>query len=136
MKTVNAVYVSLPKTLQTVLQVPGLFNKMQEYVNKLSSDKQFLSNFVQGDLWLKKYKNISQNQIVFRLFIYLDEFEVGNPLGIHAGEQKLGGVYASLACLPPHLANKLENVFLSTICHSKYVNQFGNEKIFAKTLMT
>ena len=68
------------------------------------------------------------------MYIYFDEFETGNPLGSHTGEQKLGGLYASLACLPPHLKEKLENIYLLTICYSKHLKMFGNSKIFSKAI--
>lgn len=64
----------------------------------------------------------------------MDEFEPGNALGSHAGEQKLVGIYVSLACFPPHLRAKLENIFLSCLCYAKHLKMFGNEKIFCKTI--
>ena len=53
-------------------------------------------------------------------------------MGSHGGEEKLGGVYVSLVCLPPHLVAKVKNIFVSKIFHSKYLKKFGNEKIFKK----
>lgn len=64
------------------------------------------------------------NKIVLPLFVYYDEFETRNPLGSYAGEKKLGGVYVSIACLPPHLTAKLNNVYVSTIFHSKHLKKF------------
>ena len=71
-----------------------------------------LTHFLQGSLWLLKYVPKNVGKLVIPLYLYFDEFEVGNALGSHAGEQKLGGVYVSIACLPPHLASKLSNIFV------------------------
>lgn len=111
-----------------------MFEEINEYLNKLSAEKNILSNFVQGDLWLKEYRVKNEGKIVFLINIYFDEFQTGNPLGSHALEQKFGGLYISLPCLPPHLVSKLENIFLVTVFYSKHLQQFGNEKIFSKSI--
>lgn len=59
------------------------------------------------------------NEIVLPLYIFFDDLEVGNPLGSHAGTNKFGIVYASIACLPPHIASKLNNIIFSTIFHAE-----------------
>ena len=132
MKSRYAAYISFVDTLQMVLAIPGVLNEMQIYVNNLYKEETHLSNFVQGDLWKKKYKDAKK--IVFPIFLYFDEFETGNPLGSHAGEEKFGGVYISLPSLPPHLVAKLGNIFISTIFHWKYLKIFGNQKLFRKTI--
>lgn len=132
MKPVYAAYVSLRDTLRMVLSKPGVFKEIQDYVNILAKETSIVSNIMQGDLWSKKYSN--GDKTVFPIFLYFDDFETRNPLGSHAGEEKLGGVYVSLACLPPHLTAKMENIFLSTIFRSKYLKQFGNEIVFSKTI--
>lgn len=131
-KTIYAAHVPLKLTLEAFFKVPGMFNQMQGYADSLSRDKTMISNFIQGDLWSKKYK--TSEKLIFPLFVYFDEFETGNALGSHSGEEKLGGVYVSLACLPPHLVAKVKNIFVSTICHAKYLKKFGNERIFRKVI--
>lgn len=74
------------------------------------------------------------DKIVLPVYLYFDEFETRNPLGSHAGEEKLGGVYVSLACLPPYMAAKLKNIFVSTIFYAKHFKLFENEKFFIKSI--
>ena len=93
---------------------------MWDYANSLSKDKAILSNFIQGDLWAKRYS--SSEKLIFPLFVYFDEFETGNAMGSHGGEETLE-VYVSLVCLPPHLVAKMKNIFVSTIFHSKYLKK-------------
>ena len=81
-------------------------------------------------MWKEKYAD--KNKKVFPVGVYFDEFEPGNCLGSYSGERKLGRIYVFLVCLPPHLASKMKNIFISTICHVKYLKSFGNEKIFSK----
>ena len=133
-KKVCGVHVPLKKTLEAFFKISGIFKEMKQYAEKLSADKDFLSNFIQGDLWLKKYLLRNKGKIVFPFTIFFDDFEVGNTLGSHAGEKKFGGLYGSLPCLPPHLVAKFQNIFLLTLCHSKDMKKFGNEKIFEKSI--
>lgn len=56
--------------------------------------------------------------------------QVNNPLEGHAGAQKLGAVYVSLACLPPELFSLIDNIFLTSLFKADDLNTFGNEIIF------
>ena len=86
---------------------------------------------MQGKLWQRKYGYL-EDKIVLPIFIYYDDFEPGNAMGSHAGEQKLGGIYMSLPFLPPHLVAKLSNIFVLSICYSKHRKIFGYRVIFKK----
>ena len=86
---------------------------------------------MQGQLWQRKYANLTE-QIVYPIFIYYDDFDPGNAMGRHAGEQELGGLYFSLPFLPPHLVAKLRNIFVISICYSKDRKIFGYRVIFKK----
>lgn len=132
MKSKFAAYIPLKSSLETALSVPDVLDSILQYINDLRKDTRKLSNVVQGDLWLRKYSN--STKIIIPVYLYFDEFETRNPLGSHAGEEKLGGVYVSIACFPPHLSAKLKNVFVSTIFHSKHLKTFGNERIFKKSI--
>lgn len=68
------------------------------------------------------------------LIIFADEFETGNALGSHSGQQKLMGVYISLPFLPPHLVSDLKNIFLVTLFNYRYRNLFGNKAVFKKII--
>ncbi|KAL7295122.1 hypothetical protein TKK_0011589 [Trichogramma kaykai] len=129
-KIIHAAHVPLKETLEKYFSKPDILNEILEYMDELSHDDSRLSNIIQGKMWLEKYKD--PEKIILPLYLYFDEFECRGPLASHAGEEKLGGVYTSLACLPPHMAGKNENVFLSTVVHAKYHDAFGNSAIFAK----
>lgn len=73
---------------------------------------------------------MNQNKIILPLFLYFDDFEVNNPLGSHAGCQKLGAVYVSLSCLPPELSSLLNNIFLASLFKSDDKKYYGNHTTF------
>lgn len=71
-------------------------------------------NFIQSILWKTKILK-NPNKFLLPLLLYYDDFEVNDPLGSHAGNQKLGAVYISIPCLPSEIVSSLENIFLALI---------------------
>ena len=97
------VYVPMKYSIKNLLEKPTVYDKIQSYIQKLSEEKQEVSNVLQGVLWKKKY---SHKEDTFPLFLFIDEWEPGNALGSHSGKQKLTGVYLSLPFLPPNKVKK------------------------------
>lgn len=95
----------------------------------MKSSNKFVYNFMQSQQWREKCKNLL-NKIIFPLFLYFDDFEVNNPLGSHAGNQKLGAIYVSIACLPSELSSSLDNIFLTSLFKTDDKKYFGNNVIF------
>ncbi|CAH0560966.1 unnamed protein product [Brassicogethes aeneus] len=117
------------KVLKGFLEVPGIFDQIEEYIFKMNNRDGVISSILQGNLW----KNISDrfgDRFVIPLYIYFDEFETGNPLGSRAGIHKLGGVYFSIAAIPPEFSSRLENIFLAQIFETRYMKMFTNQEIF------
>ena len=66
--------------------------------------------------------------------LYYDDFNPGNTLGSHSGEQQLGGIYLVLPFLPPHLVAKLDNILLAGLFYTKHRKNYGNSVIFSKVI--
>lgn len=127
-------FVPLRHVLKTILQDCNLLEVIIKFMNHLESNSnKCVSNFVQCKLWKSKLEKNSQ-KILLPLFLYFDDFEINNALGSHAGNNKLGAVYASLPCLPPEYSSSLENIFL--VCLFKSVDrlEFGNRAIFSELI--
>ncbi|KAJ8675949.1 hypothetical protein QAD02_011735 [Eretmocerus hayati] len=128
----TAIHIPLKRTLGIFLQLPGIFETISKYVNALALETEVISNIIQGRVWRSKHQNI--DKVVWPLLVFVDGWEAGNALGSHAGEQKFDAVYVSLPCLPPHLASKLQNIFVSTIFKSKHRVTYGNRAVFQKVI--
>lgn len=118
----------IKKQLKLFLELPGVLKTINEFQNSLTKDKSGrLNNIVQAHLW----KNITySNEIVLPLIMYFDDFEIGNPLGSHAGCYKMGAIYYTIGTIPPQFASRLENIFTAMLFHSTDRTSFGNEKMF------
>lgn len=88
---------------------------------------------MQGRVWRSKYSNLV-NETVLSIFLYYDDFEPGNALGSHAGEQEIGGTYVSCPFLPPHLVAKINNIIVASLFYKKHRQPFGSKAVFYKVI--
>ncbi|KAF2897146.1 hypothetical protein ILUMI_09035 [Ignelater luminosus] len=105
-----------------------------DYVNKLHSRKDVISNVLQSEHWKNKVSPRPKSDTIIPLYLYFDEFETGNPLGAHASIHKVGAIYVSIPCLPPIQQGSLINIFLLMLFHSSDLQQFGSSIVFAKLI--
>ena len=94
-------------------------------MSALEKETEWISNFVQGDIWKRKRSRFSAGAIVFHIHVYYDELEANNSLGPHP--EPLGCSYVSLPCLPPEWSSRLENIFLATIFDADNRSLYGNK---------
>ncbi|KAF0743250.1 Uncharacterized protein FWK35_00014952 [Aphis craccivora] len=67
---------------------------LYEQLINISNDQTQIKHFIQGEL---KEKTILpyQNKIVIPYFIYIDDFEINNPLGPHVSVHSISAIYYS-----------------------------------------
>lgn len=92
--TVTAKFIPMREVLKEFISMPGVLEKIDEYLKYLEAEKEkgIYSNFVQCELWQEKLKTFG-DKFVLPLFVYYDDFEINNPLGSHAGVNRIGAVY-------------------------------------------
>ena len=103
MKSIDCQVISLKSLFKMVLSVPHILEIAKQY---MSSKSDTLGDAKDGYL----LEDLPEN--VFPFILFFDEIETGNPLGSHKGVHKMGMIYVSLRCFPPHLYSKLCNIFL------------------------
>lgn len=132
--SVRTQFIPMRTTLQKLFSLPGVLSSVKVYMRELEEETEILENFIQGQLWRNKVEKYFSNKFVIPLFLYFDDFEVNNPLGSHAGIQKLGALYYSIACFPPQVNSLLQNIFMASLFHSSDRVVFQNHKIFHKVI--
>jgi len=83
-----------------------------------------ITNFVQGKLWKEKVIQY-EGKIVFPYFLYIDDFEINNPLGSHANFQSIAAIYYNFPLMKNNA--KLSNIFLAALIKSVDFKEFGND---------
>jgi len=102
----------------------NLHSTLTEYERLMStSDDTVLAHFVQGALWKDKIAPYHTN-IVIPYFLYVDDFEVNNPLSSHASCHSICAIYYSF---PLSDQSKLCNIFIAALLKSVDMKQFGND---------
>ncbi|XP_018370861.1 PREDICTED: uncharacterized protein LOC108766201 [Trachymyrmex cornetzi] len=127
-------FIPMRSVLRAFLELPGVFNKILSYTNKLErSDGSIIENLIQAKLWKEKIKPRFLDKLVLPIGCYYDEFELGDSCSPHNNVNKISGLYYFLPCLPPEGRPALENIFTAQIVYAqdKY---FGNSELFRRTL--
>lgn len=134
-KTVTAAFIPLRHVLKSFFQLPNVFQFTNNFIKNIPHPSQ-CNNLVFSSYWKEIVTNIEikTNHVILPLTIFFDEYEVGNPLGSHAGIHKLGAIYAVLPCLPPMYQGSLSNIFLTLLFHSADLKEFGDKCVFSKLL--
>jgi hypothetical protein len=116
----TATIVPLKDVLQSFFEMPDVLSTIEKYmIELLSQNNNIISNFVQCKLWQARVKNNNNdNALYLPMFSYYDEYDPNNPLASKKGLYKIGAFYTYLPCLPPYLASKLENIFLTMLVFS------------------
>ncbi|XP_032688505.1 uncharacterized protein LOC116852345 [Odontomachus brunneus] len=126
---VTGQYISVKSVIQKLFALPGFLQQILNYMRNLSMESNGISNIIQAQLF-KKLQEKYPNRIIIPLIFYYDEFEVNDPLGSRTGTHKIGAVYYSLPCIPPHAQSHLLNIQIALLFNSSDRKEFGNRKIF------
>lgn len=120
--------VSLKQNLELFLTLQGVYDSIISYHEELANEQDVIRNIIQGEIWKNLHEKDSD--VYLPLILFFDDLETGNPLGSHAGKNKIGAVYISIGSLPPEHSSKLENIFLVMLFKSHDRVTFGNKVIF------
>lgn len=129
--SVKGTYVFIPmrKVLTLLFQQEGVLEGVMKYLQKLDNDN-VISNFVQSQCWINTRTSDEETGITLPLEIFNDDLEVGNPLGSHAGKNKVNATYFSIPCFVREVKSSLNYVFLAYLTHSFNLKYFNLKTVF------
>lgn len=125
-KDIKGVISPLKFQFQKFFELPLVLEKTLSNMENLKKQNT-ISNFIHGNIW-KKITRCYENKIVIPYFLYIDGFEVNNPLSSHRGNQALTAIYYSFPTIPVQYLSKLENIFLALLFKSRDQKTYGNDK--------
>lgn len=77
---------------------------------------------------------LQAGDIILKLMLYQDAFEVVNPLGSARKKHKLVGVYFTLADFEPFHRSSIDNMQLVLLCKETDFKYFGQDTVFSRML--
>lgn len=89
---------------------------------------------IRDGIYFKENSFFTGEDLKISVSLYVDDFEVCNPLGTSRKTHKLCGVYWILNNLPPGSHSALSSIYLALLCKSTDVKVYGYEKILEPLL--
>lgn len=79
-----------------------------------------------------KFFSVEENRV--SLILYVDDFEVCNPLGTSRKKHKVTAVYWVLGNIPVQLRSTLTSIYLAILCKAEDTKQFGFQRVLEPLL--
>lgn len=121
------VYVPILKLLQRLLNRGDVIDIVLEETGKKSQPGHIETIF--DGTHFKENLLLSRVEPSISLGLYIDDFEICNPLGTSKKKHKLCAIYWVLANLPVVYRSSLPNIYLALLCKSVDVRKFGYDRI-------
>ena len=113
-------YIPLLQSLQQLLS----HEDVSEHLKIQNTQDQILASF-------QEYRTAG---LRIALNLYVDDFEICNPLGTSRKKHKLCAVYWVLGNLPPGSTSRLTSIYLALLCKSDDLKVYGYDKVFEPLL--
>jgi len=127
-------YVPLLKVLQQLLNQKDVLSKVFEKRRQQSVSDQLHYRFFEDGQHFKNNAFLSGDELRISLCLYIDDFEICNPLGTSRKTHKLCAVYWILGNLPPGSHSSLASIYLAILCKTNDVKTYGYNRIFEPLL--
>lgn len=123
-------YVPILTTLQLLFTKTDVLEKVQE---TMPPSPGHYSSYRDGSYYHENAFFSDEGQKL-SIILYIDDFEIANPLGTSKKIHKVCAVYWTLANLPVKCRSVLHSIQLALLCNSNDVRQYGYAKVFAPLL--
>lgn len=124
-------YVPILQSLSQILSVKDIQEKT--FSSSCTTHNCFYKTFHDGT-HLKENELFSTEEITLPLLLYINDFEVCNPLGTSRKKHKITGVYWVLANVPPQFRATLKSIYLALLCKAVDVKKYGYEAVLEPLL--
>lgn len=111
--------------LQTILSNRDILDKaMSSESNVTQGYKSYKDGFR-----FKDHHLLTEEEFRITLCLYIDDFEVANPLGTSKRKHKLCAIYWVLGNLHPKYRSSLHSIQLALLCKVSYIKEYGYSEI-------
>lgn len=116
------VYVPILRVLQALLNRGDVIDRVLEE-NRKSPSGQYKSFFDAS--YCKENPLVNGEDLSISLGLYIDDFEICNPLGTSRKKHKLCAIYWIIGNLPVRDRSSLSTIYLAALCKSQDIKTFG-----------
>ena len=121
----SAVYVPLHAMLQKMLNKADILDKALPVLKHVPHE---YSTYRDG-IYCKENDFLNGEEFKIAVGLYIDDFEVSNPLGTSKKKHKMCAVYWVIANVPSKYRSTLHSIQLAILCKTTHVKEYGYSKI-------
>ena len=122
----TVVYVPILKLLCELLKRDEVLHVLR--VNKPVQQSGHYRSCLDGD-YFKRNPILSGQDVSLCITLYIDDFEICNPLGTSRKKHKVCGVYWTLANLPKIYKSSLSSIYLALLCKTEHIKIYGYSRV-------
>ncbi|XP_071943870.1 uncharacterized protein [Antedon mediterranea] len=122
-------YVPILKTLKMLYDDKSV----QQHIVPIGGDRRGFVDVQDGKVF-KDNIFFTENPTALQIIIFQDAFEVVNPLASARTKHKVLGMYLTLGNIDPRCRSQIDPMQLVLLCKEKYINKFGDDKVFARLI--
>lgn len=122
-------YVPILKLLQQLLNQKQIIRKVVDGHNEQHNRNGEIYRSFKDGQHFQHNEFLSDNELRLSVCLYIDDFELCNPLGTSRKKHKICAVYWILGNLPPGCHSSLSSIYLALLCKSDDVKTFGYQKL-------
>lgn len=123
-KTHSFVYVPILELLSKLFERTEILQSLQKSTGRREGH---YSSFQDGE-YFKENKLLTE-ELGIALGLYIDDFEVCNPLGTSKKKHKVCGIYWVLSNIPLKFRSTLSSIYLAILCKTVHLKQYGYGKV-------
>lgn len=126
----TSAYVPIIPMLQNILNKPDV---LQKAMSKEVHVSQEYRSYKDGQ-YFKENTLLATEEFTIALGLYVDDYEVANPIGSSKLKHKMCAVYWVIANIPPKFRSGLNMINLAMLCNTTTVKQCGYAKVLEPLL--
>ncbi|KAG5268668.1 hypothetical protein AALO_G00215090, partial [Alosa alosa] len=123
-RTHTVVYVSILNVLTELLKREEILQALNSQVEHCGGYRSFRD----GD-YFKGNPLLSGEDVSLSITLYIDDFEICNPLGTSRKKHKICAVYWVVANLPARHRSALSSVYLALLCKTDHIRSYGYTRV-------
>ena len=125
-KSHTVVYIPILKLLSNLLKREEVLQALAK--NKPVEQSGHYKSFLDGDFY-KSNGILSGQELSVAITLYIDDFEICNPLGTSKKKHKVCGVYWAIGNLPSRYKSALSSIYLALLCKVEHVRIYGYDSV-------
>ena len=129
-------YIPILPSLQKLFNCKDILESATDYHKTqntgLGNEQQYRS--IRDSLYFRENSFFSGEDFKIAISLYIDDFEVCNPIGTSRKTHKLCGVYWILNNLPPGSHSALSSIYLAVLCKTDDAKAYGYKKVLEPLL--